>query len=87
MRCCYQKGERVLPVLCFVGAWVKEGGYLPPSSQWSHYSVPGKAGHTPVQISCRRGTHFPERVPGVCGMSPEDTRTAKAWFLETLRLA
>lgn len=35
-----------------------------------------------MQISCRRGAHFAEQGPGVCGIrSPEDTRTTESWFL------
>lgn len=38
----------------------------------------GRAGHAPMQISCRRGA----RSPGVCGIrSPEDTRTTESLFL------
>ena len=58
-------GEQVLPVLSFFRAWVKEGGYLLPSSLQKYYSGAGRAGHTPMQISCRRGAHFPEQGPGV----------------------
>lgn len=69
--------------MCCCHQEVSKSSCFPHPCRGTTWTGAGRAGHTPMQISCRGGVHFPEQDPGVCGIRrPEDTRTTEFWFLE-----